>query len=229
MILESIAVGSLLLFAWHQAGKAKQGELTPERKAIFQAALESLEDSGKLRDLADVFEKEGCTMQAEVLRKRAKLREMPKAFKDQRHEAFRKGMSSANYEGILGLAKMFEDEGAVGAANALRGYAAGIKAGSAVPFTPPPAPPPAPATAPAAPSVPSAPTGSSTTPAAAAMGAPPATVAATAASTGQAILPSTSPTGQVAQTADNPSGLPVTHAPTISATTGGPSAMAIHA
>ena len=218
MILEA-AIAAALLLAWFRAGKAKKGELTAERKAIFQAALETLEDSGKLRELADVFAAEGLTVQADLLKKRANLRELPDAIKRARHEAFLKAMSASDPAKVEEIALLFENEGAIGASNALRGYAAGLRAGTAAPYVAPPAPPPvavtppggaSPVQAPAVPSAPSAPTGTSPASAVAATGAPAHEVAASASSTGQAIVPSMSPSGQVAQTPDNPSGLPMT-------------------
>jgi hypothetical protein len=235
MIIETAIIATLLL-AWFRAGKAKKGELTPERKAIFQAALEVVEDSGKLRELADVFASEGLTVQADLLRKRANLRELPPAVKEARHAAFLKAMNAADPRKVDEIADLFESEGAVGASNALRGYAAGLRAGTAAPYVAPPpiptappspvphaaAPPPSAVTrpgapaavvAPSVPSAPSAPTGSSPASAIAATGAPAHEVASSSASTGQAVIPATSPSGALAQTPDNPSGLPVTSPP----------------
>ena len=215
MIIET-AIAAALLLAWLRAGSAKKGELTAERKAIFQAALETVEDSGKLRELADVFQAEGLTAQAELLKKRANLRELPETIKRARHEAFLQAMAAKDPAKVDNIASLFENEGAIGASNALRGYAAGLRAGTAAPYVqPPPAPVSAapPVQPPAAPSAPSAPTGTSPAPVAAAAGAPAHEVAFSAASTGQTVIPATSPTGQPAQTPDNPSGLPVTAAP----------------
>jgi hypothetical protein len=217
MIIEA-AIAAALLLAWFRAGKAKKGELTAERKAIFQAALETLEDSGKLRELADVFATEGLTVQADLLKKRANLRELPETIKRARHEAFLKAMSASDPAKVEEIALLFENEGAIGASNALRGYSAGLRAGTAAPYVAPPVPPvaitPPGATphvqAPPVPSAPAAPTGTSPAPAVAAAGAPAHEVAASTASTGQAVVPSISPSGQVAQTPDNPSGLPLT-------------------
>ena len=219
MVIETVIVAALLL-AWFRAGKAKKGELTAERKAIFQAALEVVEDSGKLRELADVFAAEGLTVQADLLRKRANLRELPLAIKQARHDAFLKAMSAADPKKVEEIANLFENEGAIGASNALRGYAAGLRAGTAAPFVAPPAPPvavtpagAAPAVHPApAPSAPSAATGTSPAPVMATAGAPAHEVSASSASTGQTVIPSTSPSGQLAQTPDNPSGLQPQHA-----------------
>ena len=108
--------------------KRKKGQLTPERKAIFETALRVLEDPDKLRQLADAYDKEGLKAEAILLRKRADLREMPPDVKEGRRDAFRKGMASTNVADIEKLAEIFEKETATGAALALRNHAKAVKA-----------------------------------------------------------------------------------------------------
>ncbi len=107
-------------------GKRPKG-MTPQRQKIYEAALRDLKDAGKLRKLADEYEAQGLTEQAEHLRKRASLRELSKEVKDARRETFKKAMASKNAEAVLAVAKAFEKEGADGAAAALRKYAEGLK------------------------------------------------------------------------------------------------------
>lgn len=113
--------------AAYKVHKRKTG-LTPEKQAIFAGAMNSLSDPDKLRGLADQFHGEGFPQQAELLRKRAKLRELPKDIQGQRREVFRKGMSSMDTNKIEQLAQIYEEEGCTGAAECLRLYAKGVRA-----------------------------------------------------------------------------------------------------
>lgn len=113
--------------AAYKVHKRKKG-LTPERQAFFNGAMNSLSDPDKLRRLADKFHGEGFPVQAEMLRKRAKLRELPKEIQEQRREVFRKGMRSMDPDKIDKLASIYESEGCVGSADHLRLYAKGVRA-----------------------------------------------------------------------------------------------------
>jgi hypothetical protein len=121
-----IVLGAGALFAYKKA-KKKTG-MTPERKKVFEAAIKNLEDPKKLRALAATFDKEGLKAAGDELRKRAKLREMPPKKKEQRRQAYKKGMSSSNPEAVNKLATAFQAEGAYGAAQNLRDYSKGISA-----------------------------------------------------------------------------------------------------
>jgi hypothetical protein len=100
--------------------------MTPERKKVYETALESLKDPEKLRSLADAFDKEGLKDEAIMLRKRAALRELPASSKEARKAAFRKGMSSSDPKAVRVLATAFHKQGATGAAQALKKYAEGL-------------------------------------------------------------------------------------------------------
>lgn len=119
------AVG-LAGLAWWRS-RRKKG-LTPERQKTYEAALATMKDPEALRTLADAFQKEGLVPQAEMLRKRAALRELPPEVKEQRREALRKGLKSTDVEGIKKLAAAFSKEGASGAADSLLQYAKGLTA-----------------------------------------------------------------------------------------------------
>lgn len=106
----------------HKAFKNK-GKLTQEREDIFNSAMRMLEDPEKLRGLADAYEKEGLRAHADLLRKRAALRELPPEVKKARGDAYRKGMNSTDEVKVRKLADLFEAQGAVGAANKLREHA----------------------------------------------------------------------------------------------------------
>jgi len=118
-----IGVGSVVCYKLWQK---KTGQMNPERQQIYEQALVSLADPVSLRNLADAFQKEGLTEQADMLRKRAALREMPEDVKEGRRRALAKGLKSEDKVGVATLADAFEKEGAVGAAQRLRDYLAGL-------------------------------------------------------------------------------------------------------
>jgi hypothetical protein len=110
------------------------GEKDTEREVIYLTAMRCLDDPGKLRALADKMASLGLTAPkhtglddwADMLRKRAALKELPDAVKAQRKAAFQKGMKSANKAGVLKLADMFRHTGAFGAADKLESHANGL-------------------------------------------------------------------------------------------------------
>ncbi len=118
----AIGAGWLAYKKWINKG------MTPERKQIFDAAMSSIVDTAKLRALADSFEKEGLRGEADLLRKRALLREAPADVKAARRQAFRKAMGSDNANAILEVAKAHEQVGAMGAAEELKQRAANVAA-----------------------------------------------------------------------------------------------------
>ncbi len=131
-----IGVGILALTAWFASSKRppKVGAsigadtgMTPARRIIYQTALCSVKDPEQLESLAATFRGEGLTVQAEMLTKRANLRRLPKEVKDARAEAFRKGMKCNDPAQVMMLANAFENEGATGAAAALKAWAEGLK------------------------------------------------------------------------------------------------------
>ena len=110
--------------------------MNADRKKIYEEALKSMADPLSLRKLADGFEKEGLHEEAELLRKRAALRELPLDQKTARKEAFRKYISVGTTENpatpekisvIEKAAEVFHSQGATGNAARLRAHAAGLK------------------------------------------------------------------------------------------------------
>ncbi len=116
-----ILIAGMTGAAWYKV--RNKGKLTPERKAVFDCAMNELRDSPKLRDLADTFEKEGLPYEASLLRKKANIRDLPPEVTKARNQAFKDGMNSTNYHGVMELAKAFHNEGAIGAAENLRMHA----------------------------------------------------------------------------------------------------------
>jgi hypothetical protein len=114
-----------------QARRKKAAEapsVAASRKVVFETALNEVKDPNKLRFLADAFEGEKMHAEANMLRKRASLQELPAETKEARREAFRKAMASTDVQAVLELANVFESEGATGAAENLRRYASGLAA-----------------------------------------------------------------------------------------------------
>ncbi len=124
------AVVTLGGLAYYAVGKRGQfhGEMTTERQVVFDAALESCKDPDALNKLADAFAKEGLKKQADLLRKRAVIRTLPKEVSKARNEAFKKGMALKDPEKVRTLAKCFQEQGATGAAANLFAYADGLSA-----------------------------------------------------------------------------------------------------
>lgn len=108
-----------------------KGKVTKDREDLFNSAMRMLEDPDKLRALAAAYDKEDLHAHAELLRKRAALRELPAEVKKQRTEAFRKGMASADPDAVSKLAKLFEQQGAIGSAAKLNEHAGALRAAQA--------------------------------------------------------------------------------------------------
>jgi hypothetical protein len=121
-MLLPIAVAALATAAWLKATKP-QPMMTPERRMIYQSALEFLKTPEQFDTLAAAFRKEGLTVEADMLEKRAKLLRASPDVKDARREVFRNAMKSTDPISIAKVADIFEKEGATGSAKALRAYA----------------------------------------------------------------------------------------------------------
>jgi len=126
-IVPSIIAG-LATVAVIKNRNSSKGKMTPERVIVYETALSKLKDAPKLRQLADAFEAEGLRPQAEVLRKRAALREKPREVQLARRATFKKAMASTNADAVQSVANAFRQDGATGAADALDKYAAGLRA-----------------------------------------------------------------------------------------------------
>ena len=146
-------IGGLAGGAYYMQRKRKHG-MTPERAIVYETALRTVKDPTKLRALATAFRKEGLNSQADMLEKRAKLRELPPDLKAKRQQAYRDGMKSTDPDKVETLAAAFESEGATGAADSLRKYAKGLRDAAK---NPPPPPPPAPTAPVSVPTVQAAP------------------------------------------------------------------------
>lgn len=108
--------------------RTKPGVMTPERKKIYLAALKTLKKPDQLRKLAEGFRKEGLRAEAELLEKRAALRELPAETQQARRAVFRKAIQSKNKNAVLNVAAAFMADGATGAGAALKKYAESLPA-----------------------------------------------------------------------------------------------------
>lgn len=123
LLIPAVAIlGGLALFM----AKKPPAKMTMERQMLFQKIINSERDPSKLRGYANEFRKDGLSIQAEVLEKRAKLRELSPEVKAQRKAAFKKAMSSTDKASVLKMAGIYENDGAIGAAAKLRDYAKGL-------------------------------------------------------------------------------------------------------
>jgi hypothetical protein len=133
-LLLPVAVAILAGTAYVMAKKPEPGVMNPNRQSILDTALTSKDvEPAQLRALAKVFADNGLPLQADLLEKRAKLRELPPDVKEARKAAFRAAMESTNPAAIRFVADAFETEGATGAAAALRKRAFDLEHPAAAP------------------------------------------------------------------------------------------------
>jgi len=125
-ILIGIGTGSVAGIALRNNRKRNPRGMTPERQQIYEAALTSLKDPDKLRELADAFHGEECYPQADLLRKRAALKELPDEEKKKNSVRFKEAMASKDPAFVERVAKEHEQRGATSAAFNLRRYAKGL-------------------------------------------------------------------------------------------------------
>jgi hypothetical protein len=112
--------------AWRVHSRRKRSELTPDRKRVFEAAMNSELSPEDFAKLSKSFDEQGLKYEGNMLRKRAALSAAPPEIKQARREAYRKALASTNKPQIMKLADAFASQGAVGAAASLRRYASGL-------------------------------------------------------------------------------------------------------
>ena len=126
-----VAVFGLAATAWY--AQRRRAAIPPNpvkaatHAAIFGTAINGKLPPEKLRAMAEAFRSQGLTAEARMLDLRVALAEAPPEVKEQRREAYRKGMSSTDVAGIRNLAAAFESIGATGAADKLREYAGAVE------------------------------------------------------------------------------------------------------
>lgn len=104
----------------------KASGMTPERKKIYDALMNSAQPPAKYEEMAAEFEKQGLKTEADMLRKRGKLASAPPEIKARNNAIYKQALGSTNKEAILRVATAFHAQGAIGAAASLKKYAAGL-------------------------------------------------------------------------------------------------------
>lgn len=121
LILIGVGVG------WAAVANSKPtvGVMTPARRLVFQTALAKNPPltGDQFMALAKEFDSYGLTHEAEILRRRARIRNLPPADRQKMLAAFQKGMASKDPVQVRALANAFETEGAFDSARQLRDYA----------------------------------------------------------------------------------------------------------
>jgi len=162
-MLPYIALGVAALLAWRSQSQNAHPAIpvmTDAQRLIFQNAVSdngTVLSADQLTKLAQVFDGEGHSAEAEILYKRARVMSLSKQDQAVLAAAFKKGLSSKDPVAVRALANSFEAEGFFGNAAKLRDYANSLDVGNVImqtaAVTPAPAPAPAPtpatATAPA--------------------------------------------------------------------------------
>jgi hypothetical protein len=143
-MFDPITLGLLGLgyLAFKKNQDTEHGVLTPRREEIYNNAMEHLHDPERLVALSKEYDKHGLKTQAHLLRKRAELRSRPEALKKEHEALFERAMKSEKPEGILMVARGFEELTATSMAAKLRERAKMLmdKAQAPVPQAPEPAP-----------------------------------------------------------------------------------------
>lgn len=116
----------------YRAARNKWGktscEMTPERRRVYEQALEKLKDPVKLRMLADEFEKAGCRKEADHLRKRAALGEQTPEQTLAARKLYRDALKTKDATKALAAAAYFKKIAADGAARHIEARVRALKA-----------------------------------------------------------------------------------------------------
>jgi hypothetical protein len=121
-------IGALSGISLWKNRKKKAGVMTPQRQVIYDAALTAEKDPENLKILAKAFHAEGLHAQAELLEKRAALRDLPPEIQAARKQIVRDALKSDNPIFVAQMAGEFDAVGASGAAHALYQHASGLRA-----------------------------------------------------------------------------------------------------
>jgi hypothetical protein len=117
----AVVLGTATLYRIYR--RPRRVGMTGKRRQIYESALVTLKQPEKLRALATAFEGEGLIAEADLLKKRAAIRELPKAKREARREVFRKAIQSSNIPAIRAVADEFRAAGCTGAAANLYAHA----------------------------------------------------------------------------------------------------------
>lgn len=115
-----LALGALS--AWQGKKHLDKRKYTPERRMVFETAMEKVKDAQKLNGLADQYEAVGLKPQAILLRKRAQLRALPDSVKQARRATMAKALQSKDVPKLLQFADALDSETAYANAAKIRAY-----------------------------------------------------------------------------------------------------------
>lgn len=113
------------------APKRERIEMSPEGKMAFKTMMATEKTPEELREMAVVLDGQGHTLEAEMLRGRAALRELPAEVREQRKEIYRRAMASDDVEEIREFAGVFDAAQAFSSAQSLRQHADAVDAAHA--------------------------------------------------------------------------------------------------
>lgn len=114
LIPVAIVLGTATLYRIYR--RPRRVGMTGKRRQIYESALVTLKQPEKLRALAAAFEGEGFIAEADLLKKRAAIKELPKSKREERRAVFRKAIQSSNIPAIRAVANEFRAAGCTGAA-----------------------------------------------------------------------------------------------------------------
>ena len=125
LLVGAAAAGGAAWYLWHH----NRGVLTPKRQILFLEAMNTRLEPAQFRQLAAAYKRVGLPDQAAALEGRAALAEAPPDVKDARKKVLVEALSSADPAHVESIAVEFDKIYALGSAERLRRYAAGLKAG----------------------------------------------------------------------------------------------------
>lgn len=114
LIPVAVVLGTVTLYRIYR--RPRRVGMTGKRRQIYESALVTLKQPEKLRALAAAFEGEGLIAEADLLKKRAAIKELPKNKREERRAIFRKAIQSSNIPAIRAVADEFRAAGCTGAA-----------------------------------------------------------------------------------------------------------------
>jgi hypothetical protein len=123
MIVPLAILGALTGTALWRSRKNKPKVMSDKQRSIYEAALATLKEPEKFRQLADEYDKAGFRYEAGILRMRAAVRELPATIKSARKKIFKETLTSSDPEHVREVASAFAGEGCFGAARDLYAYA----------------------------------------------------------------------------------------------------------
>lgn len=118
--------GGLLLWSGYK-GIMRKRAWTPELQSRYEETLNNGPKQANL-NLAVELEEKGFPDKAEILRKRAAIRDLAPEVQETRGKVYRRAMRSKKPASVEAVADAFAGEGCVGAAATLRKYAEGLRA-----------------------------------------------------------------------------------------------------